>query len=143
MARKALIGILAASLFGCGDGCRDALKKMEETPLSSEHMPTMVSENRENQKAASIIAPQVYALAFAVKQADGQGAGTQDAEEPNAITAPIEEMISYYEANESPSISFRVRRKITLNTEYERGKKAGCKAYRARACQCNLCKGMG
>lgn len=43
MARKTLIGLLAAAFFGCEDGCREAARQLEQTPLSSEHMSTMVS----------------------------------------------------------------------------------------------------
>ncbi|MDI6738052.1 MAG: L,D-transpeptidase family protein [Nanoarchaeota archaeon] len=123
MARKALIGLLAASFFGCEDGCREAQKKLEETPLSSDQIPTMVSDNSQTQIAASNILPQIYGLGISL-MAKQEAQAVEEQEEPNAITSPIEQMISYYEANESPSISFRRHRKITLNTEYERQGKA-------------------
>lgn len=110
MAKKALLGLMAAALFGCGDGCREAAKKLETTPLSSEHMSTMVSE---------------AGLAGIKNPLQKQEIDTEEAEEePNAITAPFEQMISYYGENTSPSISFRGHRKITLSTEYEREAKA-------------------
>jgi len=126
MASKLLLGLLAASFFGCGDGCREAQKKLEETPFSSEHMPTMVSVSEANQAqiTASNIASQLYALGASFKAKQEAQSGEATEEEPNAITYPIEQVISYYEEHESPSISFRGHRKITLSTEYERRAKA-------------------
>lgn len=107
MVKKALLGLMAAAFFGCGDGCREAQKKPEETPLSSDQMPTMVSQ---------------AGLTGIMDSLQKQEATEE--EEPNAITAPFEQMISYYESNTSPSISFSGHRKITLSTEYEREIKA-------------------
>ncbi|HII15649.1 MAG TPA: L,D-transpeptidase family protein [Nanoarchaeota archaeon] len=55
----------------------------------------------------------------------GSAAAQEAEEEPNAITAPFESMIEYYEANEISQVSFNGHREITLSTEAERVMKTG------------------
>lgn len=125
MASKALLGLMAAALFGCEDGCREAARQLEQTPMFSDQMSTMVSveKNTSARHSASLISPQVLLVESSL-MAKQDAENTEQTEEPNAITSPFEQMIEFYKANESPSISFRGHRKITLNTQYERGKKA-------------------